>query len=431
LGLARRFASPIFASLHPLAAAAHRQLAVLQKYFPERGPNIRRTGAMFSPRPRLVSTAWSWLLAGALGLGLAACTAKAEKDNSKAEAPPTLPVLTLKTSAQELFHDYVADVQAIRNVEVRAQVPGFVEKILVDEGKPVHKGQPLFQLNTDMYRHDLLQARAAVASAEAKATEARVERGRVRLLVSKNVIAKSELTLADSKVRDADAQVANARASVADANTQLSYTLIRAPFDGIIDRIPLKTGSLVDKGTLLTTVSDLHQVYAYFDIGESEYLKLRQAQKLHPELHPDSVDLTMADGSRYPLAGLMETSESEIDPSTGSLAIRARFANPDRLLKHGSTGKVRLTTTLPAALMVPQRAAFELQDRTYVYVVDSVGTVHTRSFKPQTRIGPFYVVKEGLKPGERVVYEGTQELRDGQRIRPKAVRLDSLLAVGE
>ncbi|NML65711.1 efflux RND transporter periplasmic adaptor subunit [Hymenobacter sp. RP-2-7] len=386
---------------------------------------------MLRPRPRLASPALSLLLASALGLGLAACTAKAEKDNSKAEAPPTLPVLTLTTSEQELFHDYVADIQAIRNVEVRAQVPGFLEKILVDEGKPVKKGQPMFQLNTELFRHDLLQAQAAVASAEAKATEARVERGRVQLLVSKNVIAKSELTLAESKVRDADAHVADARASVADARTQLSYTLIRAPFDGITDRIPLKMGSVVDKGTLLTTVSDLHQVYAYFDIGEGEYLALRRARELHPELHPDSVDLTMADGSRYPLAGRIETSESQIDPSTGSLAIRARFANPDRLLKHGSTGKVRLTTTLPKALMVPQRAAFELQDKNYVYVVDQSGTVHSRSFKPQTRIGPFYVVKDGLKPGERVVYEGTQELRDGQRIQPKTVQMDSLLADGE
>ncbi|RYY12004.1 MAG: efflux RND transporter periplasmic adaptor subunit, partial [Cytophagaceae bacterium] len=161
------------------------------------------------------------------------------------------------------------------------------------------------------------------------------------------------------------------------------------------------------------------------------YLALRRARDLHPELHPDSVDLTMADGSRYPLAGRIETSESEVDPSTGSLAIRARFHNPDRLLKHGSSGKVRLTTTLPRALLVPQRAAFELQDKNYVYVVDQAGVVHSRSFKPQTRIGPFYVVKEGLKPGERVVYEGTQELRDGQQIQPKPVQLDSLLAAEE
>lgn len=379
-------------------------------------------------RPRFVfSLFFSPLATGLLALGLAGCSAKAD-EGKKEDAPPVVPVLTLKTSEQELFHDYVADVQAIRNVEVRAQIPGFIEKIFVDEGRPVKKGQPLFQLNTDLYRHDLLQAQAAVASAEAKAAEARVERGRVQLLVSKNVIAKSELELVNSRVRDAEAQVANARASIADANTQLSYTLIRAPFDGVIDRIPLKMGSVVDKGTLLTTVSDLHEVYAYFDIGEAEYIALRRARELHPELHPDSVDLTLADGSRYPIAGRIETSESEIDPSTGSLAIRARFANPDHLLKHGSTGKVRLTTTLPKALLVPQRAAFELQDRTYVYVLGPGDTVRTRSFKPQTRTGPFYVVKDGLKPGERVVYEGTQELRDGEKVQPKSVKIDSLLA---
>lgn len=380
------------------------------------------------PHPRRSFAALLPLLG--LAAGLAACSAKADEGKA-AVAAPTVPVLTLATSEQELFHDYVADIQAVRNVEVRAQVPGFLEKILVDEGKRVKKGQPLFQLNTELFRHDVSQAEAAVASAEAKATEARVERGRVQLLVSKNVIAGSELTLANSKVRDADAHVADARSRVADARTQLSYTLVRAPFDGITDRIPLKMGSVVDKGTLLTTVSDLHEVYAYFDIGEGEYLAYLRARKLHPELHPDSVSLTMADGSAYPLAGRIETSESEIDPSTGSLAIRARFANPDRLLKHGSTGKVRLTTTLPKALLVPQRAAFELQDKTYVYVLGPGDTVRSRSFKPQTRIGPFYVVKEGLQPGERVVYEGTQELRDGQKVQPKAMKMDSVLADGE
>jgi membrane fusion protein (multidrug efflux system) len=362
-----------------------------------------------------------------MAAGLSSCSVDG-KAPEKAAAPEVLPVVTLKTTEQELFNDYVADVQAVRNVEVRAQVEGFLEKILVDEGRPVKKGQPLFQLNASAYQNKLNQAQAALASAQAQASAARLERDRVRLLVQENIIAKSELALATSKVRDAEARVTEARAGEAAARLNLGYTLVRAPFDGIIDRIPLKRGSIVEEGTLLTTVSDLHEVYAYFNVGEGEYLQYIKARQQHPDQHSDSVRLTLADGSAYPLPGHIETTESEFDPSTGSLAFRARFANPQRMLKHGASGRIRLTTTLPKALLLPQKSVFEIQDKNYVYVVDPQGVVHMRNFVPQTRTGDFYVVKQGLKAGERVVHEGASSLKDKQRISPRPVALDSLLA---
>ena len=361
-------------------------------------------------------------VAGLLG----GCSAKAEKE--PAEALAQVPVVTLKNSEQELFQDYVADIQAVRNVEVRAQVSGFLEHIYVDEGRPVKKGQPLFRINASAFKNTLNQADAAVASAQAQAASARVKRERVRLLVNKNVIAKSELQLATSEVHDAEARVADARAGVASARLSLGYALVRAPFDGVIDRLPLKMGSLVEKGTLLTTVSDLHAVYAYFNVAEANYMTYIKARQRHPERHSDSVRLTLADGSAYPLGGRIETTESEFNPNTGSLAFRARFSNPQRLLKHGASGKVLMRTVLPNALLVPQRAVFELQDKNYVYVVDKTGTVHPRSFVPQTRLGDFFVVQAGLKPGERVVYEGAPELHDGERIQARPVAMDSLLA---
>jgi multidrug efflux system membrane fusion protein len=367
--------------------------------------------------------------AGLLALGLGGCSAKAEKDT--VEAPPVVPVVTLKTSEQQLHRDYVADVQAVRNVEVRAQVAGFLEQIFVDEGKPVKKGQPLFRLNASAYQNKLSQAQAAVASAQAQAAAVRVERDRVRLLVDKNIIAKTELALSTSKVKEADARVADARAQVAAARLSLSYTLVRSPFDGVLDRIPLKVGSVVEEGTLLTTVSDLSSIFAYFDVAEGSYMNYSKARREHPELHSDSVRLTLANGDPYPLAGHIETAESEFNPNTGSIALRARFPNPDRLLKHGASGKIRLTSQLPSALLLPQKAVFEIQDQNYVYVVDQNGTVHTRSFTPQTRLGDFYVVKEGLKPGERVVYEGAPELHDKQQIKAKAVVIDSLAVAAQ
>jgi membrane fusion protein (multidrug efflux system) len=382
------------------------------------------TNLLAAPRRWLRSGALLAVLAG----GLSGCSVDG-KTPDKPAAPEVLPVVTLRAAEQELFHDYVADVQAVRNVEVRAQVAGFLEEILVDEGRPVKKGQPLFRLNASAYQNKLSQARALLASAQAQASAARLERDRVRLLVAEDIVAKSELALAASKVSDAEARVAEARAGEAAAHLSLDYTLVRAPFDGIIDRIPLKRGSVVEEGTLLTTVSDLHEVYAYFNVGEGEYLQYTKARQLNPDHHSDSVRLTLADGSAYSLPGHIETTESEFNPNTGSLAFRARFANPQRILKHGASGRIRLTTTLPAALLLPQKAVFEIQDKNYVYVVDPQGVVHMRNFVPQTRTGDFYVVKQGLKPGERVVYEGVSGLRDGQRISPRPVTMDSLLAL--
>ena len=374
------------------------------------------------------------LLGGALlavlTAGLSACSVDGKPSGTPAP-PEVLPVVALKTTEQELFHDYVADVQAVRNVEVRAQVAGFLEEIFVDEGRPVKKGQPLFRLNASAYQNKLSQAQALLASAQAQASAARIERERVGLLVKENIVAKTELALASSKVQDAEARVAEARAGEAAARLSLGYTLVRAPFDGIIDRIPLKRGSVVEEGTLLTTVSDLHEVFAYFNVGEGEYLQYTKARQQHPDHHSDSVRLTLADGSAYPLPGHIETTESEFNPNTGSLAFRARFANPQRLLKHGASGRIRLTTTLPTALLLPQKSVFEIQDKNYVYVVDQASIVHMRSFTPQTRTGDFYVVKDGLKPGERVVYEGVSGLKDGQRISARAVVMDSLLAVSQ
>ncbi|MDQ2795066.1 MAG: efflux RND transporter periplasmic adaptor subunit [Bacteroidota bacterium] len=366
--------------------------------------------------------------AGTLALAATLSGCSADGKSPTAAALDVLPVVTMKASEQELFHDYVADVQAVRNVEVRAQVSGFLEHIYVDEGRPVKKGELLFRLNATAYQHRLSQAQAALISAEAQASAARLERGRVQQLVAKQIVAKTDLDLANSKVQDASGRVAEARAGVASARTSLEYTLIRAPFDGIIDRIPLKMGSVVEEGTLLTSVSDLHEVYAYFNVGEGEYLQYVKARQRHPDRHSDSVRLTLADGSIYPQEGRIETTESEFNPNTGSLAFRARFANPQRMLKHGASGRIRLTNTLPTALLLPQRAVFEIQDKNYVYVVDKANNVHRRNFVPQTRTGDFYVVSTGLQPGDRVVYEGVAGLKDGQKITPRPVVMDSVVA---
>jgi membrane fusion protein (multidrug efflux system) len=361
----------------------------------------------------LASLAASLLLSGC-GKGQAETTSEA------ADAPPQVPVVALRTTDQRLYHEHVADIQAERNVEVRAKVRGFLEHIFVDEGKFVKKGQPLFRIQPSEYENQLARAKAAETAAEAEVASAKVQVERVQLLVSKNIIAKTETDLAQANLRTAQSHVAEARARQSTARLNLDYTLVRAPFDGIINRIPLKVGSLIEETTLLTTVSDLSQVLVYFEVPENEYLELMRLRQEHPErINSDTVALVLADGSRYPYPGYIETSEGEIDENTGSIAFRARFDNPSRLLKHGATGRVRLTNVVNDALLVPQKAVFEIQDKSYVYVLDSNNVAHTRAFTPGTRTGDNYVVKSGLKRGERVVYEGTQQMKDGMKVVPR------------
>ena len=221
---------------------------------------------------RRVSFRTSALVAVAGGLLLSGCGKdEAETAKETADAPPQVPVVALHTTDQRLYHEHVADIQAERNVEVRAKVRGFLDHIFVDEGKFVKKGQPLFQINPSEYQNQLASAKAAETSAEAEVASARVQLGRVQLLVGKNIIAKTETDLAQANLRTAQSHVAEARARQRTARLNLDYTLVRAPFDGIINRIPLKVGSLIEDTTLLTTVSDLIQVFAYFEVPESEY----------------------------------------------------------------------------------------------------------------------------------------------------------------
>jgi membrane fusion protein (multidrug efflux system) len=357
---------------------------------------------------------------------LAGCTA-VSKDNDEKNEQQILPVTRLITRDTVLHHRYVTDIQAVRNVELRARVQGFLEKIYVDEGQEVKKGQPLFQLNAAEYKLELEKAQANLNDAVAEAKAAELEAERVAILVNKKIVAKTELALAKSKVKSAHAKVDEARSNETAAQLRLSYTYIKAPFDGIIDRIPMKAGSLIDEGTLLTTVSDVQAVFAYFNVSEGEYLEYKKARQQNPEKDNTSVQLILADRSLYKYKGKIETVEGEFDKSTGSIAFRARFDNPGKLLKHGATGTVLLANPIEDALLVPQKAVMEIQDKNYVFVVDANNKVTMKDFQPKARFSHFYIVDSGLEPGDRIVYEGIQSLREGTQIQPQYVLMDSLM----
>ncbi|MBD2704205.1 efflux RND transporter periplasmic adaptor subunit [Spirosoma sp. BT702] len=361
------------------------------------------------------------LFFGALLVGCSGTETKTEETEKL-----KLPVVKLSRKSTTLQREYVTTMEAVRNVEIRARVSGFLDKIYVDEGQPVHKGQLLFTLNPAEYRVNLDKAQAALRSAIAGAKTAEVEVDRVKLLVDKKIISPSELDLAKAKLDAARALIQEAESAQSTASLRLAHASIRAPFDGIINRIPYKIGSLIEEGALLTEVSDLHEVFAYFDVSEKEYLGFL---KRHPELvgkGGQEVEMMLADETTYPHKGRIETMESVFEES-GTIAFRARFPNPQKVLKHGSSGKVRLPNIVSDALLVPQKAVFEVQDKNYVYVVDKANKVKSRSFVPQARVGLNYIVRSGLEPGDRVVYEGIQNVRDGDEIIPEAITIgDSL-----
>ena len=364
-----------------------------------------------------IKSIYRWLLVIVIPVYVTGCTANSQNNNEEKQSIEQLPVITLTARDTILQTPYVADIQAIRNVEMRARVKGFLEKIYVDEGKSVTKGQLLFKIGDEEYRVMLSKAKASLSSAIAAARATEVEAERIKLLVDKKVISKSELEVAIARLNADKANIEEARSAVQSAENHVAYTSIRAPFDGIVDRIPLKAGSLIDEGTLLTDVSDISDMYAYFSFPENEYLRYQRADKNSASRDKD-VKMVLSDGSAYHYPGKIETVEGQIEQSTGSIDFRAKFPNPNKLLRHGATAKLYISTNVDSVILVPQQSVFDVQDKSYVYKVDKNNMLHMQSITPVTRLAHYYVVKDGLKHGDKIVYEGTQSARDGMIIKP-------------
>jgi len=336
------------------------------------------------------------------------------------------PVVQLASMDTLLYKEFVAEINAVRHIEVRARIEGFLDKIHVDEGQKVKKNQALFHLNSEEFEAEMDKMNANLESAIATAKAAELEVSRIKLLVEKNVISESELEVANAKFSAANARIKEAKSAHSNAAIQLSYTRLRSPFEGVIDRIPLKEGSLVTKGELLTKIFDNSSVKVYFNVSESEYLNY-QKMLVSGDEQNRMVSLTLADGTVYPHPGKIETMQGEINSSTGTIAFRASFPNPDGILKHGSTGKITLKNSVRSALLLPQKSTFEIQDRQFVYVLDNENRVQVRSFQPETRFSHFYIVRSGLQQGDRIVYEGIQNLKGGMVVNPIYYDIDSIL----
>lgn len=318
--------------------------------------------------------------------------------HAQEEAPKFLVTTPLRRDT-ELTKEYVAQIRAIQHIELRALEKGYLQGVFIDEGQQVASGKKLFQLMPLIY-----QAEVQKAKAEAALTE--IEYGNTKILADKNVVSPNELALANAKFNKAKAEVAL-------ASTHKSLTEIHAPFDGIIGRFRVRLGSLVDEGELLTTLSDNSTVWVYFNVSEAEYLKY----KAHAEGEKSTpVKLLMADGQVFDQPGKVETIEADFNNDTGNLAFRATFPNPKGLLRHGETGKILMTAPVKNALLIPQKATFDILEKKYVFVVDAKNVVHSRAITVAAELPHVYVVESGIDEHDKIVVEGLRKVREGGTI---------------
>ena len=347
----------------------------------------------------------------------------------------SLPVITVMDTIAATYKEFSASLEGSKDIEIRPQVDGHLDKIYVDEGAYVRAGQSLFQINARPYVEQLNNAKASLATARANLATAQISVDKITPLVKNNIVSDVRAKEAQATYDAMAASVAQAEAMVQSANINLGYTLIKAPVDGYIGRLHHKTGSLVGINTTdaLTVISEIKDVYAYFSLSENDFLQFKtefegktveeKIKKMPP------VELVLPDGSVYQQKGKVQLATGQFDHSIGAISFRAVFPNEDRLLRSGNTGKVRIPKLRNKTLLVPQESTFEIQDKIFVFALGDSNKVFSKPIVVSGKTAGYYFVESGVQAGDKIVFAGTGNLRDGMAIKPQPVSIDSLLKV--
>ncbi|HIO26000.1 MAG TPA: efflux RND transporter periplasmic adaptor subunit [Flavobacteriaceae bacterium] len=326
---------------------------------------------------------------------ITSCESHKEHHEEKSKLLVTSPIRKDTITTKE----YVSQIHSIRHIELRAQEKGYLQKIYVDEGQAVKKGDLLFKIMPNLYEAEMQKAKA-------EAEFAQIEYQNTTRLADSNVVAQNELAMAR-------AEYDKAKAELQLAQVHFQFTEIRAPFDGIIDRFHVREGSLVEEGELLSNLSDNSKMWVYYNVPEAEYLDFKMN---HKDSTKAKVNLLMANNQKFSEEGVVETIEADFNNETGNIPFRATFANPDGLLRHGETGSILSKIPFNNALLVPQKATFEVLDKHYVYVVAEDHTIHSREIKLGGEIPHIYIVTEGLSENDQILLDGLRKVRDGDEI---------------
>ncbi|MCU0331392.1 MAG: efflux RND transporter periplasmic adaptor subunit [Candidatus Kapabacteria bacterium] len=314
--------------------------------------------------------------------------------------PLTLPVTTPFHTDTTVEREFVCQIHAIQHIELRALERGYLQNILVDEGQTIRKGQLMFQLLPTVYEAEFEKAQAEVRLAD-------IEYRNTKSLADGGVVSASELAMVHARLQRAQAEASLAKA-------HLSFTRIHAPFTGIMDRLHVRNGSLLEEGEMLATLSDNSQMWVYFNVPEAQYLNLMQRKASGTDI---PVHLKMANNTLFDQQGRVTTIEADFNNETGNIAFRATFPNPKGLLRHGETGSILLRDSLHNVLLIPQKATFEILDKKYVFVVDANNVVHSRPITIAAELPHLYAVAGGLGPTDRILLEGLRKVRDRDTIR--------------
>lgn len=310
------------------------------------------------------------------------------------------------------YNEYVSQIKAHQHIELKALEKGYLQKVLVDEGQVVSKGQLLFEIQPTIYQAEIQKAQAEVAQAEAEREKTRIEVQNLQALVDSNIVSVNELALAQAELQKTEAQVDNAIAELNLMEAHLQFTKIRAPFSGIVGEFEdIRLGSLLEEGEELTTLTDNSQMWVYFNVPEAVYLDYAEKPS-----EVASLQLQLANKRVFDHTGKITAIEAVFDNATGTIPFRATFENPKRLLRHGQTGNILWPYELKDAMIIPQKATYEVLEKRYVFVVDEEGHVSSREITIAAELDNVYVISDGLSLEDKFLIEGLRKVKNGDQI---------------
>jgi membrane fusion protein, multidrug efflux system len=347
----------------------------------------------------------------------------------KEQAPPPPPeVSIIETKAQDvpLFLEFVGQTTGLKDIAIRARVEGFLEGIHFQEGSTVEKGKLLYTLESQPFEEKVAARMSGVAEVKTMLAKNKGDLDRIRPLAESNAVSKSDLDAAVAAYEATLSSLEAAKATLRAAEIELSYTKIHSPLDGIIGRTQAKVGDFVGKDpnpVILNTVSQLDTILVSFFITETQYLavarSLSEALSREHEDQEADFELILIDGSVFEHKGRPDFVDREVDPATGAILVQASFPNPEQLLRPGQFAKVRIQSkVVKDGILIPQRCVMEIQGLHNVFVVNAENTIETRDIKVGAKVGSFWLITEGIKPGEKVVFEGLQKVKDGSAVKP-------------
>ena len=365
----------------------------------------------------------SFLVALSCSLLLCSCGG-GDKKNQMQVGDDEFAVITVGTSSAEINTAYPATMKGEEVIEIRPKVTGHITKVLVQEGATVRRGQALFQIDAVQYSAAVQQAQAAVNVAQTSLNTQRLSLQNTKVLHDKKIVADYDYQLAQNAVASAEAQLQQAQAALASARNNLSFCTVTSPANGVIGTINFRVGSLVSASTQqpLTTLANTGVIYAYFSMTEKQILTLTRQTSGNTAAAMNAlpnVTLKLSDGSIYDGVGKVNAISGLVDASTGAVQVRADFTNPQGILRSGGAATILMPTKVTNSIIIPQKACYKIQEKTFCYVVDAKNKIHNTEIEVMTQEdGTNFIVTSGLKAGDRLVVEGLNKLKDGQEIKP-------------